>query len=368
MTERKPPFRADHVGSLLRPAALKDARARHARGELDAAALREIEDREIARVIARQEAVGLQAVTDGELRRAWWHWDFLQGLTGVETSVAPAIQFKGASTAPLLLKVTGKLDFVGHPMLDHFAFVQRHARATPKITIPSPSMLVSVTRDWRSIVSRDVYADLDEFYHDLGLAYRKAIRAFADAGCRYLQLDDCNLAFLCDPAYQQKARERGDDPAALMRSFATLINLALADRPPGLAITMHSCRGNLRSTWLTEGGWEPVADLLFNTIGVDGYFLEYDTDRAGDFAPLALVPKGKTVVLGLLSSKIGALEGKDAIRRRIDAAAAYIDHDSIALSPQCGFASSEEGNLLSEEQQWDKLAAVVAIAHEVWPR
>ncbi len=288
------------------------------------------------------------------------------GLDGVETMRGPGVNFHGATTGSLAVRVKGKLGFSHHPMIDHFKFVAGLTHATAKMTIPSPSMMVSVARDWRGVVSPDVYADIDEFYHDLALAYRKAIRAFADAGCRYLQLDDCNLAFLCDPAMQQKVRARGDDPIAMLRAFVALINASVAERPPGMTISMHSCRGNFRSAWLTEGGYEPVADVVFGGTGVDAFFLEYDTDRAGGFEPLRYVARDKTVVLGLVSTKIGVLEAKDTIKRRIEAAAKHVDLDRLCLSPQCGFASTEEGNVLSEDEQWAKLASVVEIAAEVW--
>jgi 5-methyltetrahydropteroyltriglutamate--homocysteine methyltransferase len=366
MAKTNPPFRADHVGSLLRPAAVKDAREKFARGAIDRAGLAAIEDEAIRHAIAKQESVGLKSITDGEIRRAWWQWDFLQGLDGTESAYREGVQFQGATTGSLSVRVTGKLGFTTHPMLEHFRFLQRHTRATPKMTIPSPTMLTSIARDWRGVVSKVVYPDLDELYRDLGLAYRKAIRAFADAGCRYLQLDDCNIAFLCDPAMQQRMRDRGDDPAKMLRTFIALINSAVAERPAGMTIAMHSCRGNFRSTWLTEGGYEPVAEAVFGGSGVDAFFLEYDSDRAGGFEPLRHVGKDKTVVLGLISTKTGQPETKDAIKRRIEAAAKHVALDGLCLSPQCGFASTEEGNVLTEDEQWAKLASVVEIAGEVW--
>ncbi len=366
MSRTHPPFRADHVGSLLRPPAVKAAREQHARGAIGAAALAEIEDAAIVRAIARQEAAGLMSITDGEIRRAWWQWDFLLGLDGVEATRGEGVHFQGATTGSLSPRIAGKLGFTSHAMIDHFKFLDRHTGQTAKMTIPSPTMLISVTRDWRSVMGRDVYADLDAFCHDLALAYRKAIRAFADAGCRYLQFDDCNLAFLCDPAMQAKVRARGDDPMAMLRRFIALINAALDERPPGMTIAMHSCRGNFRSTWLTEGGYEPVADLVFGGTAVDAYFLEFDTDRAGGFEPLRFVPRSKAVVLGLVSTKTGALESKDAIKRRVAAAAKFVALDRLCLSPQCGFASTEEGNALSEDEQWAKLASVVEIARDIW--
>jgi 5-methyltetrahydropteroyltriglutamate--homocysteine methyltransferase len=366
MQRTKPPFRADHVGSLLRPATLRDARAKRERGEIGADELKAIEDREIELVIRKQEEIGLQSVTDGEFRRAFWQIDFLERLDGVESYVGERkVKFQGPQPKPVLLRVKGKLGaFNGHPMLDHFRFVKAHTRATPKMTIPSPSSLHF--RYGRQAVPAAIYPDMTEFYRDLGLSYRKAVRAFADAGCRYLQLDEVNLAYLCDPALRDQVRERGDDPETLPMVYADMINAAISDIPEDMAITMHLCRGNFRSTFVAAGGYEPVAEILFNTIKVNGYFMEYDSDRAGGFEPLRFVPKGKTVVLGLVTSKSGQLESKDDIRRRIEAASKYVDIEQLALSPQCGFASTEEGNALAENQQWAKLAMIVEIAREVW--
>ena len=256
----------------------------------------------------------------------------------------------------------GKIDFGRHPMLGHYGFVRRSARVAAKMCIPSPTHLAGVSRDWRGVVDRKIYPELEPLFHDLALAYRKAIRAFADAGCSYLQLDDCNFAFLCDPAVRQRLERQGDDPQAMLRAFAKLVADSLAERPPGMTVTMHSCRGNFRSTWLTEGSWEAVAEVVFNTVPVDGFFLEYDSARAGGFEPLRFMPKSRNVVLGLISSKLAALEPKDAIKRRIDEATRYVDLDRLHLSPQCGFASTQEGNEMSEDEQWRKLAHVVEIA------
>jgi 5-methyltetrahydropteroyltriglutamate--homocysteine methyltransferase len=371
MPTNMPPFRADHVGSLLRPIEVAAARADHAVGKLDMAGLAAIEDRAITHAIARQEEVGLHAVTDGELRRASWHWDFLGGLEGVErTRAASGVQFKGMLTQPTGLRIVGKIGFGRHPMLEHFDFVKRNTRATAKMCIPSPTHMAGVTRNWRSIVGdgvyNGVYNGLEPMFVDLAEAYRQGIRAFAAAGCTYLQIDDCNFAFLCDPMMRQKLRQQGDDPDWTLRAFVRLVADALADRPPGLTITMHSCRGNFRSTWLAEGGWEAVADLVFNTVPVDAFFLEYESERAGGFEPLRFMPKNKSVVLGLVSSKLAALEPKDAVKRRIDEATRYVELDRLHLSPQCGFASTEEGNQLTEDQQWRKLAHVGEIARDVW--
>jgi 5-methyltetrahydropteroyltriglutamate--homocysteine methyltransferase len=366
MTRTTPPFRADHVGSLLRPAALKEARARRERGEISNAELTAAEDAAIERIIARQDEIGLRSATDGEFRRAMWHFDFLEQLDGVESFRSDhGIAFKGGiETQPKGLRVTGKVGFSTHPMLHHFRFLRDRAHTTAKMTIPSPSVLHF--RGGRRAVNADIYPEMEEFYRDLGLAYRGAVQAFADAGCCYLQLDEVNLAYLCDPGQRQILRERGDDPERLPGIYAGMINTAISARPSGMVITMHLCRGNFRSSWIAQGGYEPVADLLFNRIGVDGYFMEFDTERAGGFEPLRFVPKGKTVVLGLVTSKTGALESAGELERRIAEAAKYVDIGQLCLSPQCGFASTEEGNVLTEDQQWAKLARIVEVARNVW--
>ncbi|HUK60449.1 MAG TPA: 5-methyltetrahydropteroyltriglutamate--homocysteine S-methyltransferase [Stellaceae bacterium] len=367
MPVKEPPFRAEHVGSLLRPAVLKEARQRRAEGKIDAAALAAVEDKEIARIITKQEEIGLKAVTDGEFRRTSWHWDFLGGLEGVRSELAQTgVGFQGATTPPTLLRTVGKLGFGKHPMLEHFAYVKGHTRVTPKMCIPSPTHLAGVTRDWRTVVERAAYDGLEPLFADLAAAYRAALRAFADAGCTYLQIDDCNFAFLCDPKMQETLRSRGDDPQAMLRAFARLCADSLRDRPKGMTVMMHSCRGNFRSTWLTEGSWEAVADTFFNTVPVDGFFLEYESARAGGLEPLRFLPKDRVIVLGLISSKLAPLEPKDAIKRRIEEATHYVDGDRLRLSPQCGFASTQEGNQLTEDEQWRKLAHVVEIAREVW--
>ncbi|MBZ5609444.1 MAG: 5-methyltetrahydropteroyltriglutamate--homocysteine S-methyltransferase [Acidobacteriia bacterium] len=362
-----PPFRADHVGSLLRPEALRQARAQRERGEISAEKLRDAEDQAIAAVIQKQEAIGLRGVTDGEFRRAFWHFDFLEGLDGVESFEAPqGIQFKGGGqTKPKGLRVTGKIGAPArHPMLDHFQFLKDHTRATAKMTLPSPSVLHF--RGGRTAVDPRVYPDMGEFYRDLGLAYREVIADFAAAGCRYLQLDEVNFAYLCDPEQRQMLQDRGDDPGKLPEIYANMINSAIHYRPADMRITMHLCRGNFRSMWIAQGGYEPVAEILFHSIGVDGYFLEYDTERAGGFEPLRLVPKDKIVVLGLVSSKTGVLENKDFLKCRLREASHYLDLDQLCLSPQCGFASTEEGNVLTEDEQWAKLSKIVETAAEVW--
>ena len=366
MTQRtKPPFRADQVGSLLRTATLLDARRKRVAGEITADALRAVEDRAIEDLIKKQEAVGLQSVTDGENRRRSWQIDFLERLPGIESYAGERkFQFQGAR-AQVLIRVTKKLGaFEGHPMIEHFKFLQAHTRRTPKMTIPSPSAVHF--RHGREGVPESLYPDMDEFYRDLGVTYRKAVRAFADAGCRYLQLDEVNFTYLCDPKLRQIVIDRGDDPDALPHAYATMINTAIADIPADMTITMHLCRGNFRSTFIASGGYEPVAEILFNSINVHGYFMEFDTERAGGFEPLRFVPKGKLIVLGLVTSKSGKLEARDEITRRIEQAAKFVPLDQLCLSPQCGFASSEEGNILAEEEQWAKLRMIVEIAEEVW--
>lgn len=360
------PFRADQVGSLLRTQELKEARSAKEAGRIDAAALKGVEDREIKKLIARQEEIGLRAATDGEFRRSMWHYDFLERLDGVEAYQSDhGIAFKGGiATKSKALRVTGKLGFSGHPMIEHFLFLKENAHVTPKMTIPSPSVLHF--RGGRKAVSETIYPDMAEFFNDLGLAYRKAVRAFADAGCRYLQLDETNLAYLCDPEQCLMLRERGDDPDKLPFVYAEMINTAIAGRPTDMRVTMHLCRGNFRSSFIATGGYEPVADVLFNHINVNGYFMEWDTHRAGGFEPLRLLPKAKMVVLGLVTSKTGTLESKDDLKRRIDEAANYANMDQLCLSPQCGFASTEEGNTLAENEQWAKLSLIVDIARELW--
>jgi 5-methyltetrahydropteroyltriglutamate--homocysteine methyltransferase len=361
----KPPFRADHVGSLLRPAALKQAREQRAKGAIDASALKAVEDREIERVIKKQEDAGLQSITDGEFRRSWWHLDFLWGLDGVEKHVMDAgIAFAGVTTRNEGLKITGKLGCKSHPMIEHFKFVAAHTKRTPKITIPSPSAIYG--RPVLPPIDKTVYPKLDAFFDDLGHAYKKAVRAFADAGCRYLQLDEVFIAMLCDPKYRQAMTARGDDPDRLGALYGDLINTAMSDIPHDMTITMHLCRGNYKSTFMGSGGYEAVQEILFNKIKVHGFFMEYDSARAGGFAPLKLVPKDRCVVLGLVTSKTGRLENKDDLKRRIDEAAKYLPLEQLCLSPQCGFASTEEGNTLAEDEQWAKLRMIVEVAKEVW--
>ena len=366
MQRSTPPFRADHVGSLLRPAALKEARAKRDRNEISADALRAVEDREIEKAVKMQEGIGLRLATDGEFRRSWWQFDFFAGLDGVELyQVGEGIAFHGVATKAESVRVVGRVGFSSHRHIDHFRFLKTHTRVMPKMTIPAPGVLHF--RQGRRSISNRVYPDLDVFFDDVADAYRKAVREFYEAGCRYLQLDDTTWSMMCDERELAHSRERGDEPQKLPAAYARMINLALEGKPADLAVTMHSCRGNFRSTWIAEGGYEPMAERLFNEVGVDGYFLEYDSNRAGGFEPLRFFPKGKKqLVLGLVTSKSGALESKDNIKRRIDEAAKYVALDQLCLSPQCGFASTEEGNVLSEDEQWAKLRTIVEIADEVW--
>ena len=366
MQRRVPPHRADHVGSLLRSPRLKEARSQHAAGQLSAAALKEIEDAEIKAIIAMQEEVGLSSVTDGEFRRAYWHFDFLAGLDGVEMVEAEGIKFAGVTSKAEAPFVKGKLDSRHHPQIAHFEFLKANTKRTPKMTIPSPSMLHY--RGGRKMIASAAYPTMEEFYHDLGQAYKRVIQDFYAAGCRYLQLDDCSFAYLCDPAQRQMLTERGDDPEKQGEIYAGMINAALEGRPSDLVITTHVCRGNFRSTFIASGGYEKVADLLFNKVNVDGYFLEWDSDRAGGFEPLRFLPKGKTVVLGLITSKTGTIENKEFVKRRIEEAGKHAPLEQLCLSPQCGFASTEEGNVLAEDEQWAKLRLVTELADEVWGR
>lgn len=365
MQRARPPFRADHVGSLLRPAALKEARARRAKGEISAAELTAVEDREVERILRKQEDVGLQSITDGEFRRSWWHLDFLWGLDGVERyAMDRGMAFAGMQTRAEGARVVGKLDFSGHPMLEHFRFVNARTSRMPKMTIPAPSALYG--RVGRDAISPAAYPVLDQFFLDLGAAYRKAVHAFAAAGCRYLQLDEVFIAMLCDPGYRATQKGRGDDPQKLAEIYADMINAAMSDIPADMTITMHLCRGNYRSTHMGSGAYDAVADVLFNRIKVHGYFMEYDTERAGGFEPLRLLPRDRIAALGLVTTKSGQLESKDEIKRRIVEAAKFADIDQLCLSPQCGFASTEEGNVLAEDEQWAKLEMTVEVAQEIW--
>ncbi|ROP62078.1 5-methyltetrahydropteroyltriglutamate--homocysteine methyltransferase [Enterobacter sp. BIGb0383] len=367
MQRQHAPFRADVVGSFLRPDAIKTARLQFAAGEIDAGQLRSVEDAEIRKVVQHQCDCGLHVVTDGEFRRAWWHFDFFDGLQGVERFEAEqGIQFNGVQTKAHGVRVVGKLGFGSHPMLEDFRYLKSiSGSAEPKMTIPSPSVLHF--RGGRKVIDATVYPDLADYFDDLATTWRDAIRAFYDAGCRYLQLDDTVWAYLCSDEQRQQIRERGDCPDELARTYARVLNGALEGKPDDLTIGLHVCRGNFRSTWISEGGYEPVAEILFGSVNVDAFFLEYDNDRSGDFAPLRFVrPGNQQVVLGLITTKNGELENPEGVKARLQEAAQYVDIKQICLSPQCGFASTEEGNALSEAQQWEKVRLVTEVAADVW--
>ena len=362
-----PPFRADQVGSLLRPKAVLEARQQVASGNLSREALRQIEDEHIARVVKQQEAVGLKSITDGEFRRAFFHLDFLEQLAGVTVTGTIAASSNAQETVgftPPKLSVTGKLRHVKNIQVDDFNFLQAQVSQTPKVSIPSPTMVHF--RGGRAAIDIESYPDLDLFFADLVQCYRDEVAALYAAGCRYIQMDDTNLAYLCDPKMRAGAVERGDDPNQLPRTYAALINEVIDDRPDDLTVCVHLCRGNFRSTWFAEGSYEPVAEVLFNELNVDGYFLEYDDDRSGGFAPLRFVPAGKTVVLGLVSTKVPQLEDQDMLVRRIEEASQYVPLNNLCLSPQCGFSSTYHGNDITEDDQWRKLGLVVETAARVW--
>jgi 5-methyltetrahydropteroyltriglutamate--homocysteine methyltransferase len=361
----RPPFRADHVGSLLRPPELKKARAE----KLPVEKLREIEDRHIRRAVAMQEAAGLESITDGEFRRAFWHVDFLTGFDGiVATQGQYALRFHGEGGAQSetrsMMVVKGKLRRSKPVMLEHFRFLKKATSKTAKLCIPAPTYLHM--RGGRKVIDEKAYPDIEEFWSDIARAYREEIRDLAAAGCTYLQIDDVSFACLCDAAIRAQVKRDGEDPAKLPSKYAQVINALLAERPPSLGVTMHTCRGNHASMWMAEGGYDAVAEALFGETRVDGFFLEYDSERAGGFEPLRFVPKDKRVVLGLISTKTPVLENKDQLKKRIEAAAKYVPLENLCLSPQCGFASSEVGNKLGEDDQRRKLELVAEVAREVW--
>ena len=364
-----PPFRADHVGSLLRPRRLLDARDAKARGLLTAAALREVEDDCIREAVALQEDLGYRGVTDGEFRRTWWHLDFVQRFANV-TVVPPRMKARFRSAegeiellAPAL-RVDGRLARPTPIMAADFAFLKATTRQTAKVTIPSPSVMHF--RGGRAAIDAKTYPDIAEFYADLAQVYSEEVADLGRLGCTYLQIDEVNLAYLCDPKLQEQVRGIGEDPKTLPRTYARLINGAIAMRPAAMTVCMHLCRGNFQSAWVAEGGYDPIAEVLFNEIDVEGYFLEYDSPRAGGFAPLRFLPKGKIAVLGLVTTKSGALESKDVLKRRIDEAAKYAPLDQLALSPQCGFSSTVEGNKVTLDDEIAKLRLVAEVAREVW--
>jgi 5-methyltetrahydropteroyltriglutamate--homocysteine methyltransferase len=368
MSSLNPPFRADHVGSLLRPPALIAARRRARDGEMSRDELRQNEDTHIRDVVARQEGVGLKSITDGEFRRTYFHIDFLERLQGVTVSGGIESRFKSdkgeVNFAPPSVSVTGKLRHVTDIQKPDFEFLKSVTRQTPKVTIPSPTMVHF--RGGRKTIDIEAYPEMAEFFEDLAQCYRDEIDSLYRAGCRYIQLDDTNLAYLCDPKLRAGARERGHDPDQLPRAYAALINAVIDNRPQDLTVAVHLCRGNFKSAWVAEGGYEPVAEVLFNELNVDAYFLEYDDERAGDFRPLRFVPKRKTVVLGLVTTKIGKLEAREDLIRRVNEAGRFMPMEQMCLSPQCGFSSTVEGNEITEDDQWAKLQLVVETAREVW--
>ena len=372
----KAPFRADHVGSLLRPESLLESRERWKDEALGGDELRQLEDAAIADVVKKQEAVGLSAVTDGEFRRESFHFDFISRIGGVETNftIGRAIlqgektKAGGEKQAPLTVDVVDRMTRpAGGIEVESFKYLKTQAGpdSTPKVTMPSPTM--THFRGGRNAISREAYPDMDDFFADLARLYHDEIADLADAGCRYIQFDDTNLAYLCDSKMRADARVRGEDPDELPRTYAALINACIKNRPADMAACVHLCRGNARSLWFAEGDYEPIADHLFNLTEVDGFFLEYDDERSGGFAPLRYVPKGnKKIVLGLVTSKRGEMERRDELKRRIEEASAYVDLDQLCLSPQCGFSSNAIGNLIGEQEQFDKLAMIVDLASEVW--
>ena len=363
----KPPFRADHVGSLLRPRELHEARARAKKGEITQEQLKAVQERCIKQVIALQESIGIPAVTDGEFRRDWWHIDFLHGFDGVELAKGDAYgdaKFKGTDEQPPFMLVESRIRRTRPNMLEHFKFLKANvSKGTPKFTMPSPAML-HARADRASI--KKTYPDLDNFWADLTQCYREEIAELYKAGCRYLQIDDTTIAMFGDPKVQEQFRKLGDDPKRDVALYAEAVNAAIRDVPDDMAVCIHTCRGNFKSTWLASGSYDYVAETAFSKIDVDGFFLEFDTDRAGGFEPLRYIPKGKKVVLGLVSSKVPQLEAKDQLKQRIEQASKFVPMENLCLSPQCGFSSTHHGNNLTEEQEKAKLRLCIETAREVW--
>ena len=368
---QKAPFRLDHVGSFLRPERLKEARAKFNAGEINAEELERVENEEIIALIEKEKELGLKSVTDGEFRRAFWHLDFLENLEGVELVEVDhfSVQFKDKDVKPKTLRIVGKVDFSeDHPFVKHFRFLKEHAGDTPvKLTIPSPSMLHLITQvREKNYVPIERYKDNEAlFYDDVVAAYRKALQCFYDLGCRNIQLDDTSWGEFCALDKREAYEARGFDLEKIARDYVDVLNRVIEWKPEDLVVNMHICRGNFRSTWFSSGGYEPVAKTLFGHCRVDGFFLEYDSDRAGDFTPIRYI-KNQKVVLGLITSKSGDLEDKDEVIARIKEASQYVPLDQLCLSPQCGFSSTEEGNILTIEAQWDKLKLIDEIVREVW--
>ena len=368
---QKAPFRLDHVGSFLRPERLKEARAKFNDGEITAEELERVENEEIIALIEKEKELGLKSVTDGEFRRAFWHLDFLENLDGVELVEVDhfSVQFKDKDVKPKTLRIVGKVDFYeNHPFVKHFKFLKEHAGDTPvKLTIPSPSMLHLITQvREKNYVPIERYKDNEAlFFDDVVEAYRKALQCFYDLGCRNIQLDDTSWGEFCALDKREAYEARGFDLEKIARDYVDVLNRVIEWKPEDLVVNMHICRGNFRSTWFSSGGYEPVAKTLFGHCRVDGFFLEYDSDRAGDFTPLRYI-KDQKVVLGLITSKSGDLEDKGEVIARIKEASQYVPLEQLCLSPQCGFSSTEEGNILTIEAQWDKLKLIDEIVHEVW--
>jgi len=365
----KLPARYDHVGSFLRPRYLLEARERKARGEITPAQLREVEDKAIAEIVKFQEDVGLKSITDGEFRRTYFHIDFLEQLGGVKTDIPVTIRKPDGTEelAPPVIRVVDKVRHAKDIQRPDFEYLKSRVTAghTPKVSIPSPTMLHF--RGGRAGINKEVYPELDPvFYDDVAQAYGDELRSLYEAGCRYVQMDDTNLAYLCDEKMREAARQRGDDPNELPHRYARFINKVVAQKPPGMLLAMHLCRGNFKSTFAAQGNYEPVAEALLKEMDIDAYFMEYDDDRSGDFRPLRYLPKGKTVVLGLVTTKFGQLENKDTLKRRIDEAAKFAPMEQLALSPQCGFSSTVHGNNIAVDDQRNKLRLVIDTAREVW--
>lgn len=363
------PARYDHVGSFLRPVYLLEAREKKAKGEMSADALREVEDKAIAEVVKFQQSVGLKSITDGEFRRTYFHIDFLEQLGGVQTEIPLSVQQPDGSVklAPPIIRVVNKVKHRKDIQLADYQYLQSQVAKglTPKVCIPSPTMLHF--RGGRAGISREAYPELEPaFYDDVAQAYGDELRSLSAAGCNYVQMDDTNLAYLCDEKMREAARQRGDDPNELPHRYATFVNKVVAQKPKGMTLAMHLCRGNFKSTYAAEGNYEPVAEALLSEMDIDAYFLEYDDDRSGDFRPLRFLPKGKVVVLGLVTTKFGELETKDTLKRRIEEAARYAPLDQLALSPQCGFSSTVHGNNIAVEDQRNKLRLVIETAQDVW--
>jgi len=362
-----PPFRADHVGSFLRPKYLLDARERKSRGEISSAELRKVEDQAIAEIVKFQEETGLKSITDGEFRRTYFHIDFLEQIGGVKTDIPVMVKRPDGTEelAPPVMRVVDKVRHTKDIQLADFLYLKSLTARTPKVTIPSPTMLHF--RGGRAGISKAHYPELEpDFYEDVAQAYGDELHSLSKAGCSYVQMDDTNLAYLCDEKMREAARARGDDPNELPHRYARFIHLVVAKKPQGMTLAIHLCRGNFQSTWAAQGGYEPVAEALLSEMNVDAYFLEYDDARRGDFRPLRFLPKGKIVVLGLVTTKLGSLEKKDDLKRRIDEAAKFVPLEQLALSPQCGFSSTVHGNKIAVDAQRAKLRLVIETAEEVW--